>query len=91
MSRGTHYQGWVRADTRSIYALATLNLCFFPKLRCTCQRKDEGQHIINKECELVKKEMSIIGSTYLDLKEIKLSFGSVHFRVDVCYYSNKVL
>ena len=35
-----------------VSALATLNLCFWPKLRCTCPRRDQGQHIIPREGEL---------------------------------------
>ena len=48
-------QCWVRAKTSSVSALATLNLCFWQKLRCTCPRRDQGQHIIPREIKLVKK------------------------------------
>ena len=50
-------QGRVRAKTRSVSALATLNLCFWPMLRCTCPKRDmskegQGQHIIPRKDEL---------------------------------------
>ena len=48
-------QCWVRDKTRSVCKLASLNLGFLPKLRCTCSRRNQGQHIKLREGELVKK------------------------------------
>ena len=45
-------QSWVRDIKRLFTALATLNLCFWHKLRCTCPRKDQGQHIILRKNQL---------------------------------------
>ena len=60
-------QSWVRAIKRLFTALATLNLCFWHKLRCTCPRRDQGQHIIPRKDQLGWK-----WKVYFKLK----SFGS---------------
>ena len=60
-------QDWVRATTRLFSALATLNLCFWHKPRCTCPRRDQGQYIVPRKDQLGWKRM-----IYFKLK----SFGS---------------
>ena len=78
-------QGWVRSKTKSVFALATLNLCFWPKLRCTCPTKNHGQHIYTQGRWVGEiKERFLIGSTYFDQKGITISSGSFYFRIDVC-------
>ena len=42
----------VRAITKVVYELATLKLCFLNKLRCTCPRRDQGQHIVPRKDQL---------------------------------------
>ena len=56
-------QGWVRDKMRPVSALSTHNLCFWSKLRCTCPRREQSQHIIPREVELVKK-----GKVYYRIK-----------------------
>ena len=45
-------QSRVRAITKVVYLLATLNLCYWRKLRCTCPRRDQGQHIVSRKDQL---------------------------------------
>ena len=63
-------QSWVRAIKRLFTALATLNLCFWHKLRCTCPRRDKAQHIILRKDQLGWKERSSLSSNHLDQKRI---------------------
>ena len=45
-------QSWVRAIKGLFTALAILNLWFWHKQRCTCPRRDQGQHIILRKDQL---------------------------------------
>ena len=78
-------QSRVRTITKVVYALATLNLCFWHKLRCTCPRRDQGQHIVHRKHSVgVKKKGLILHSDYLDQRWISFIWFLL-FRLQMGY------
>ena len=65
-------QSWVRAIKMLFTSLATPNLCFWHRLRCTCQTRDKSQHIIPRKDRLGEKERSSLSSNHLDQRRINI-------------------
>ena len=54
-------------------ALATLNLCFWHKVRCTCQRRDQANTLFLENISWGEKERSSLSSNHLDQRGINFT------------------
>ena len=79
-------QSWVRAIKRLFTALSTLNLCFWHKLRCTCPRRDQGQHIVPRKDQMGwRRKIYFKLKLFVSIRDYFIWFFS-YYRLKIDYF-----